>query len=500
MDCHSPDMQEIELKFQVPPGARAAVDAAVAGRERRARVRLQAAYFDTADRALAASGMALRLRREGRHWVQTLKAGGADGLTRAEHNVALAPDADAPPQVDPRLHRDTPVGQRLLALLKPGQPLACAFGTDILRRSRILRTPLGRVELAFDEGSIVAGDTKLPVRELEIELVAGSPLAVIATARQWVARHGLWLDTRSKAERGDLLARGETFVPERRQQAVKLSASMAIDEARRAVLLSCLDQISVNASQVASERFHAEHVHQLRVGLRRLRSALALFDADSPDPALETPAAALFRELGAARDAQAIAEPLALELQGALRSIGLVLALPAPQLPADALPPAAIVRSAAAQTLLLELYVQTQAEAAPANPGDAPLRDQLAGRIQRWHKQALRDARRFAELDDPARHALRKHAKRLRYAAEFAGALFDRRGVRRYLKTLSAMQDVLGRLIDTLVGLAAYTERAATDPTALFAVGWLAARRERLLAECEAPLARFCKAERFWKA
>ena len=81
-------MTEIELKFQVPAESRAAVAAAVAGRAGAGQVqRLQAAYHDTAERALANAGVALRLRREGPRWVQTLKAIGGDAMTRLEHNV-----------------------------------------------------------------------------------------------------------------------------------------------------------------------------------------------------------------------------------------------------------------------------------------------------------------------------------------------------------------------------------------------------------------------------
>jgi len=492
-------MQEIELKFQVPAGARAAVDAAVAGRERRARLRLQAAYFDTPGRELAAAGLALRVRREGRRWVQTLKGAGDDGLTRAEHNVALPAPAGEPPAADPALHADTPVGKRLLKVLAQGQALTLVFRSDVLRRSRTLRTRLGSVELAFDEGSLVALERRLPVREFEVELVSGSPRAVIETARRWLARHGLWLDTRSKAERGDLLARGESMAAERKQQNVRLSATMSIDDARRCVLRSCLDQVSVNASQVASGDYRGEHVHQLRVGLRRLRSALALFDGKTPDPALKDPATALFRELGAARDAEAVGRPLAIELEAVLRGIGMSLALPQPSAPANAQPPEDLVRSATAQSLLLELLAQTQADAVPALASDLALRDQLGERLKRWHKQVARDARRFAELDDPARHELRKRAKRLRYGVEFASSLFERRAVRRYLKALRAMQEELGRLIDTMVGLESYTEHAASDPAALFAVGWLAARRERLIAECEPVLKDFSRVKGFWR-
>jgi inorganic triphosphatase YgiF len=492
-------MQEIELKFQVPAAARAAVDKAVAGRESRPRERLQAAYYDTPERALAQAGLALRVRREGRRWVQTLKGSGDDGITRAEHNVALAVGAGQAPAVDPALHAATPVGQRLVALLESAPALGCVFRTDIRRRKRVLRTPHGRVELAFDEGSIESGGRKLAVRELEIELVSGSVQAVIATAQRWVARHGLWLDTRSKAERGDLLARGETMAAPRRGQPVALADTMSLGEARRRVLRSCLDPISANASQIASGVFGDEHVHQLRVGLRRLRTALALFDGAAADPALKEPARALFRRLGAARDAAAVGAPLVLELADALRAIGLALALPLAPAAAAPEPPEAIVRSAPAQALLLELLAQAQAAVAPAEPGDAPLHEPLAARIARWHRQVARDAKAFAGLDDAGRHRLRKRAKRLRYGAEFAGALFERRPLRRYLKAMRKMQDRLGALVDTMIGLDDYKTRADSDPAALFAVGWLAAARERLADDCAPALAEFRRVKRFWK-
>ena len=293
-------MHEIELKFQVPPDKAAAVDAAVAGRNAPARTRLQAVYFDSADRSLAAAHMALRIRREGRQWVQTLKGSTGDGMTRLEHNVPRG-GAAAPANIDPQLHAGTPAGDRLLTLLasasggaveagsaKSGDraagatspSLAALYRTDILRRSRAVRTARGRVELAFHAGKIVAGDTQVVVRELEIELLSGSPLAVLDIAPRWVRRFGLWLDTRSKAERGDMLARQETMAPPRTASSLRLTSDMTPSAAWQAVLRSCADHIIVNASQIASGEHADEHVHQLRVGLRRLRSALSLFEDD----------------------------------------------------------------------------------------------------------------------------------------------------------------------------------------------------------------------------
>ncbi|WP_280152647.1 CYTH and CHAD domain-containing protein [Piscinibacter sp. XHJ-5] len=493
-------MHEVELKLQVPAACRSAVDAEVAGRHAAQRQRLQAAYFDTADRALARAGMALRVRREGRRWMQTLKADAVDGMTRFEHNVGLPATTSTDTFADPQLHAGTPAGDRLLEVLRgaPSPALQCLYRTDIRRRSRRVRTAHGTLELAFDEGEIVAGPRRLPVCELEIELLAGSPQAVIAAARRWVLRHRLWLDTRSKAARGDLLARGETMTPPCKAAAVELMREMSLAEGRRAVLGSCLQQIVANGSQVASGTFEDEHVHQLRIGLRRMRTALRVFPAEATPAALPLEAAVLFRRLGAARDRAAVAAPLAVALSEALAAAGLGFEAPAMPAPDDAADPAELMRLGPAQALLLELFAQTR-QAAESAADDAPeLRAALAHRIGRWHHKVRADAKRFHELDDVGRHTLRKRAKTLRYAIEFAASLFKPRAVERYLKPLRKLQECLGEIVDVMVALDAYRNRSSEDPHALFALGWLAGRKQELIARGDKPVRRFLKAEAFW--
>lgn len=503
-------MHEIELKLQVPAARADAVRREVAGRAGAAQW-LRAAYFDTADRALAGAGLALRLRREGRRWVQTLKGAGDDGMTRLEHEVPRGGGA-AMPALDPALHAGTPAGARLAAVLGEaahGMPLL-VFQTDIRRTSRAVRVPGGRVELAFDEGRILAGDAVLPVCELEIELLAGPPDVVLSTARRWITRHGLWIDLRSKAERGDALARGVVVPPERKAQPVELEGRMTVAQAQRAVLRSCLDQIAVNASIVAGGQGADEHVHQLRIGLRRLRSAGRLFDGlDAPaqPPAapsmLQDGAAALFRALGAARDLAAVGMPLQRELREALAAVGLQLEAPALPGTGDVPDPATPVRAAPAQALLLDLFAAVQPPQADtaAETDPTPLRERLARRLNRWHKEIAADAKRFAQLDDPARHRLRKRAKRLRYAVEFVAALYGDKRVRRYLAPLRELQERLGVLNDLNVALAAFRAdpRALDDPGAVFALGWLAARREQRIAQVLPALERFAAAKRFWR-
>jgi len=515
-------MFEIELKFHVPEASRPGVDAAVDGAGS-LRTRLQAIYLDTPDGCLAAAGMALRLRKEGRRWVQTLKVAGPDAMQRLEHNVPLVGPTGVPagtvPVADPLRHAGTVPGSLLAAALgardgeRAAQRLVPQYRTDIRRRSRTLRAKAGTVELAFDSGEIIAAERRCPVCELEIELVRGRPGAVIDVARRWVRRYGLWLDVRSKAERGERLARAATLGPVVKASAVRLAPTMSGDAALHAVLANCLRQILPNASEVADGAYSDEQVHQLRVGLRRLRSALRFFDGwTTPvDPAWAERLGTLFRQLGVSRDR----DVLAASLLPALREAGAPLfeLPPAPDVPT----PTEWLRKAEATLLLLDLLAwQTRGPAAPAllppdvasgmeadaAAGDAvrpPLAEAMADRLQRWHRRVLHAGSRYAELDDVARHTLRKRVKQLRYAAEFAASLYKGGAVARYLKMLAPAQESLGRYNDLCVALATYRSAVGDDQRAWFAIGWLTARRDVLAAESVAALKRFARCEPFWK-
>jgi CHAD domain-containing protein len=137
---------------------------------------------------------------------------------------------------------------------------------------------------------------------------------------------------------------------------------------------------------------------------------------------------------------------------------------------------------------------------AAAGSDDKPLlRDRMVARLNHWHGQVVADAKHYVELDDAQRHRLRKRAKRLRYATEFCAALFEHRAVRRYLKALRGLQERLGAVSDATMAMRAFAPRAGTDPAAMFALGWLAARHAALVAASGPELKRFAKVRRYWK-
>lgn len=469
-------MFETELKFAIP-GDRFRQVEAEAGRGSQ-RVRLEAAYFDTADRRLDRAKVSLRLRKEGRAWVQTVKAPGDGPAHRKEDNVTCRPVPGEALAPDLAAHADTPAGQALRRALDSGDtpaPVIEVFRTRVTRHQRVLKVAGGRVEIALDEGEIRAAGERQRIREIEFELKGGSPAALCALARRWVQRHGLWLDTRSKAERGAHLGAGSPGAAALKSGAVPLDGVAEARDERgllRALVAAALQQVLVNASEVGAGRESPEHVHQLRVGLRRVRTALRVFGNAAPElAACELPLAEAFRALGRWRDEGVLAETVAPELQ----RVGAPLALPATP-PPRPVSPAAWVRSTPVQVALLQLLAFTMEDATPEGGGDAGLDGRLAKRLQRLHRQLRQDGRRFGELTVDQQHRVRKRLKRLRYLCEFVAPRFKGKAVKRYLAALEPAQDALGTHNDAVVALERFKAGVDEDPRAWFAVGWLTAR------------------------
>lgn len=487
-------MREIELKFQVPAAARDRLHRAVATKTVRA-LPLAAAYADTADDRLAQAGFALRLRREGTRWVQTLKGRGDGLMDRLEHEVEL-PDTDAAPVLDPARHAGTPAGDALARLLADGAPLLERYRTEVVRLARRVRSQGALVEIALDEGRIVAGANAAAVCEIEFELLSGPPAGLLALAERWVVRHGLWLDVRTKAERGHRLALGLERVPAVRAEAPEFPPGTLSTQAFGVMLHAALRQVLPNAAEIASGSGEAETLHQLRVGLRRLRSVLKVFAAWSPDEAaaaaLDQALAAPFAALGASRDAEVAAALLApLAAAGAPP-------LAWPRADGAALPAEVVAAPAFTQTMLRTMGL---ALVAMQTPGPALARAGGAQLAADW-RRARRDARRFARLDAEQRHRLRKRLKRLRYATEFLLPTLRPRRARGALKALRAALEALGLANDHAVARAALAARAAADPAdaaVAFALGWLVGREDTVLAGAAAALAPLDEVRRFWR-
>jgi inorganic triphosphatase YgiF len=482
---------EFELKLEVP-AARAQGLRAALTRLRPKSERLRAIYYDTPERLLQREGLVLRLRREDGAWVQTLKGDSGRALERLEHEVVLGRSREAPGPVAAR-HEDSSVGRRLVHLLGRGFDDSAwekLFETDVERAKAIVEEGASRVEIAFDRGRIAAGRRAIALCEIEFELKEGEPAAAVRLARQWCARHGLWLSTISKAQKGARLAGAE------RRFGSPVSAADAAFHARASLrhiageALACsLDQVIRNASELAAGSRDDEHIHQVRVGIRRTRTALRELVRD--DVAAEEHAlVGAFRKLGRHRDATHVLRAVAPKL----RKVG-----PLPDEPArkNEPSPARTVCAPAFQDAVLCLLGRACELRADASSARGAKRE-IEKRLAKLHEKTLADGKVFERIDAKRQHRVRKRLKRLRYLAEFTAPLHDESRLHGFLSKLKKAQDALGEYNDEMTALAHYRDLAKADPRAGFAVGWLTADRERAAHECGRRLRKLAKADPFW--
>ncbi|HZF78713.1 MAG TPA: CYTH domain-containing protein, partial [Rubrivivax sp.] len=255
--------REIELKLEVPTGAREALIAALDG-QAATRKRLRSLYFDTSNSALAAAGISLRLRQEGERWVQTTKVlddrGVANRLEETVNLPALAPGEK--PQIDIGRHTAALQAKLLATLADADGPLQEHFEVDVYRLVCRRQTATCDIELALDQGVIRAGQAEAPVCELELELKRGSVAELCSVAEVWQREHGLWLGGEAKADLGLRVARGEGVTPPVVKASELKSGRPVSDQAMwNSVLRNCRAHVVPNAAAVAAGSENEEHIH-----------------------------------------------------------------------------------------------------------------------------------------------------------------------------------------------------------------------------------------------
>ena len=266
--------RETELKLVLAPGegAKVAAVAPLAGLEGR-RSRFSAIYFDTPTHELARHGLGLRLRREGRHWRITLKASGdsAAGLHQRPEWEYPVPG----PVLDLARFAATPLAA-LPSAATLHERLAPILATEFRRtRWELAPHPGSRLEVALDEGRIVARGRASPVQELEIEVLDGPVSAAFDLAEALASSLAMRPEPASKLARGLKLAFASRPKPVHAVHEPIANAPDAREAARR-IVAACLAHAQANESGVL-DAHDIEFVHQLRVAFRRLRSALRLF-------------------------------------------------------------------------------------------------------------------------------------------------------------------------------------------------------------------------------
>jgi inorganic triphosphatase YgiF len=320
------------------------------------------------------------------------------------------------------------------------------------------------VELSFDDGEAVADGRALPISEVELELVRGDASALydLALAMRGVAP--LRIEPLDKATRGWLLAT-DAAPPAAKAVPIRLERGQTVDEALALTLGATLRHWLDNEPAAADGR-EPEGLHQLRVALRRLRSALAIF-ADAVGR--ETwrrwgdELRWLLGPLGPARDLDVLTAgllPPLLEARGGGDPALAAFREVAQERRAAA--QAGVRETLASQryadlALNLAAWIERRGWRGEADAGARARQEEEVGAfagavLRRRHRQVRKRGKGFATLDPEARHELRIALKKLRYGTDFFAGLFpEAKRAARFRKAMARIQDRLGHLNDVAV-------------------------------------------------
>jgi len=435
---------EIELKLGLAPGEALHLRrSAVLQGLRSSRRLLHSVYFDTPGFDLMRQGVALRLRKVGRRWVQTVKAeaGQAGALT-------VRPEWEVPVRAG-RLDIDgLPEAARGFFTPAVVAALAPCFSTHFERTTWLIARAGERLELALDRGEIRAGRRRLAISEVELELQEGRPAFLFDVAERLMETVAFHMEPRSKAERGYQLA-GAVVPRPVKAIAPALEMAAAPGYAWRTMVGAALTQLTANVPGLLADD-DPEYIHQARVAIRRLLALAGLARlVGLRRPAWRGGLRALMGKLAPVREWDVFIGEVLPSLRGITprqRDSVLAAAVRKQRLLRQRARTALRAAEFVALILLIGRDLVSEYEG--------------GGSMRQWAKTALdsrlktlrRRGRRFDRLDSAARHRLRIAAKKLRYVADAFAPLYGE-AAEAYLERLAALQDELGRANDLRMAL-----------------------------------------------
>jgi inorganic triphosphatase YgiF len=379
------------------------------------------------------------------------------------------------------------------------------------------------IVLTVDRGTINTGTRTLPLCEIELELKRGTAAKLFEVARELTGALPARLAMKSKSERAYEIIDGEWALPAK-ASSIDLPARLSARDAFKMIGLACLKQIIDN--ETALVRGDPEGVHQMRVGLRRLRAGMSLFGILLRDPqttAIKAQLKWLAGELSEARELEVlvtrVVEPIK-KLSRRWRGMPSLSHEIAERCDAALKRAWDAVHSSRFRVLTLDVAAWLEV-GQWTNPQDDLVRDQghlpildfAAEQLARRLRKIRKKGKALDRLDARSRHKLRIQAKKLRYAAEFFASLFgSKRALKRckhFLSALERLQDSLGDLNDIAVhekriaAMAIRRQRSESTPTRAFAAGLLTgredARIESAMAAAREAYAELSKIKAFWR-
>jgi len=504
---------ETELKLAFPAGARARIEDHPSLRSLRETSPVErhevTTYFDTPDLALARAGASLRVRRAGDSYVQTVKTRNPGDGAAARRDEWEWPLKQETPDLGPLT--ETPIGSLLPAIANRLEPI---FVTEIHRTIHRLRfRDKTKAELDIDEGIISAGHATERVGEVEIELQEGALEPLYRLALELHAASPFAVAPESKAERGYRLRTGRAPVA-RKASKLKLTPDINTHDGLRTIIGAGLGHLLSNHPATILAR-DAEGLHQMRVAIRRLRTALVLFDGHLEPRAAEKFESEL-RQLGLtfgeARDwdvfvvetiPRSIEDGVDGEWLGLLKASGEAERQRTHRQVAEAAASPKFTSFVLALTAWTEGCLWCPPGRDPEKSMAQPLRALAPAMLDKLERKGRKRGNDIDQRGSEELHALRKTMKKLRYGVEYLAGFYNSKEVERYRRACEGLQEVLGDIND-----AAATDRIAAKlaeegrpdlvPSVSALAKWNETRRREACSRLDKAWKDFREAAPFW--
>ncbi len=514
-----PESTEIQLRFLLEPAAIARMKETGLGGAAMSRpvreIERSAVYFDGTGHPLSQSGITLRVEKTGRHYTQRLESRigglGAAALCRV-WQTRLSNSAPVLSGIDDQ-------GLRRALAGYTGDRLQPVYRAKVDRTTHLLTLKDGgEVTADLDIGEITAGSARRPISELVLRFGADARQSPFDLALQMLREEPLRIAPESLAEQG-LALLSERTPESHRADKFDLSRDATVEDALSHTVQHCLDHLLANQACVLDTE-DPEGIHQMRVALRRFRSALRLFRELLPEEQytwLNEELKFFTDEMAAARDWDVFSEEIV---------------APAAQGVSDETPFQVLreristqrnrsrhrARNAVLSKRYTEFILRLSAWLAGRAWRNQPLTKEAAqlfepigafaaGKLTRSNRQVSKAGRKFEALSVPERHQMRIKVKRLRYTTDFFGAVFPCKALKPYRENLASLQDALGYLNDVavaeeLVARSCQGVRGKALDHCRFAGGVIIGWHSRALADSEQRLIRnvekFISSKPFW--
>ncbi len=453
-------------------------------------------YFDTPLQDLSKMGWSVRIRHHNDKWIQSVK-----GPTIAAHRFELNTALDDGNQFNIEALHQTPIRSKINSL----DSLAPTFTTNVKRTI----WQVNGIEICHDDGFIATFDQakQIPINDVEFELKTGKISELFHTALRLTIDVRLQIQAQSKAQRGHQLI--TSLSP-------KAASHQPIFLSRSDTTLSSFKRISRNIIEHLRSNLAAAcigepaGIHQIRVSIRRLRSAFVLFEGvlhPQIIQAIDIELRRLGQIFGDVRDLDVFLSSTLTKAKEDLPGKWIDLLI-------DVAIKARSQRYSIAKSelegqrfnsLIMSIMAWIESDEGLALFGSIKLnesvRDVLPNLLTHIQETVERRGRK-SHQSDIALHKFRKSMKKLRYSVEFCESLYRKKSVNSFLRPCKKLQEILGNMNDVNVTFVLLNDLISNNPAIAPVAGelasWLQAQKNGLEPSISKLIVNMTKTEPFW--